>query len=91
MLGVLIVVACMVFVDSFSVVTNVTQPESMLQKKHLGITFHFVGEAVTTGIIDAYHICSEENPANPLMKSVMLTEMKIIKEMFFHHRKERDK
>ena len=74
-----------------SVVTNITQPESTLKKKHLGIAFHFIREAVATGIIEAYHIRSEENPANPLMKSILSIEMKIIKEMFFHRGSNADK
>ena len=78
---------CKVFTDSLSVITNVTQTALTLKKKHFGITFHYVREAVTVGIIDVYHIRSEDNPANPLTKSVSSMEMNIIKEMFFHRRK----
>ena len=91
MLGVPIDGACKVFADILSIVTNITQPESTLKKKHLGIAFHFVREVVAAGIVEAYHICLEENPANPLTKSILSTEMKIIEEMFFHRGSNADK
>ncbi|MGH7955373.1 MAG: Ty1/Copia family ribonuclease HI [Gloeomargaritales cyanobacterium] len=76
---------CIVFGDNLAVVTNTTKPASMLKKKkkHLGISYHLVREAVAAGIVTVYHIDSEENPANPLTKPEKLANLKIIEEMFF--------
>ena len=75
---------CIVFGDNLSVVMNSTDPSSQLKKKHLGITYHLVQEAVAAGIIKIYHIDTKDNLANPLTKAVTLLEGKIIKEMFFY-------
>ncbi|MGH3053743.1 MAG: Ty1/Copia family ribonuclease HI, partial [Gaiellaceae bacterium] len=84
MLGISLDEPCIVFGDNLAVVTNATEPASMLKKKHLGISYHLVREAVAAGIITVYHISSEENPANPLTKSEKVANLKIIEEMFFY-------
>ena len=64
-------------------VTHSTEPQSSSKKKHLSISFHLVREAVAVEIIDIFHIDSEDNPSNPLTKSVSGPSLKIIEEMFF--------
>ncbi|MGH7955112.1 MAG: Ty1/Copia family ribonuclease HI, partial [Gloeomargaritales cyanobacterium] len=86
MLGVTLNEPCMVFGDNLAVVTNASFASSMLKKKHLGISYHLVREAVAAVIISVYHISSEDNPANPLTKSEKLANLKILEEMFFYAR-----
>ena len=87
MMGVPVKGPCIVFGDSLLVVSNVTQPESTLKKKHLGIAYHFVQEAAAAKIIKVYHIDTHNNPANPLTKLCSNAELKIIEEMFFDRAK----
>ncbi|MGH7954585.1 MAG: reverse transcriptase domain-containing protein [Gloeomargaritales cyanobacterium] len=84
MLGVKIDGPCFVFGDNLAVVSNATIASSMLKKKHLGISYHLVREAVAAGIISVFHIDSEDNPANPLTKSEKLANLKILEEIFFY-------
>ena len=64
--------------------TNAINPTLQLKKKHLGIAFHFVHEAVTAGIIHVCHIDSNDNLANLLTKPESLTKLKIIEDKFFY-------
>ena len=72
------------FTDNMSIIKSSTMPSETLKKKHLSICYHYVREAFTAGIIWIFHIKSEDNPANPLTKSTVLTNMKIIEEHFFY-------
>ena len=54
-----------------SAVFNITTvPSSVLKKKHLGIGYHQVWEAVAAGIIRFCHINSTENLADVMTKSL---------------------
>ena len=47
-----------------SVVLNTTVPSSVLKKKHLGIGYHRVREAIAAKVLRFAHIRSEENLAD---------------------------
>lgn len=61
MFGVPIEGAMNVYCDNDSVVNNSTKPESTLKKKHNGIAYHHVWEAVAAGTI---HIVWEPTDSN---------------------------
>ena len=52
--------------DKMSVVLNTTVPSSVLKKKHLGICYHRVREAIAAGVMRFSHISSEDNLADVL-------------------------
>ena len=54
--------------DNMSVLLNTTIPSSMLKKKHLGVSYHRVREAIAARIILFSHIPSESNFADLLTK-----------------------
>ena len=56
--------------DNMSVVLNTTVPSSVLKKKHLGIGYHRVREAVAAKVMRFAHIRSEENLADILIKAL---------------------
>jgi hypothetical protein len=58
----------MMFGDNNSVVTNSTVPQSKLQKRHLGLSYHKVREAVAADIVRFKHISGGVNPADILSK-----------------------
>jgi hypothetical protein len=70
MLGIPIVEghATNVFCDNESVVNNSTNVESVLNKKHSSVAYHYVCWAVADGIITVAWIRSEENLADPFTK-----------------------
>ena len=68
MLGVPVEGPTNVLCDNKSVVTNSTEPASVLKKKHNAIAYHKVREAVAAGIIRVAHIKSHMNVADILTK-----------------------
>ena len=84
MLGVKVKGTSYIFTDNMSIIKSSTIPSAALKKKHLSICYHYVQEAIAAGIIWIFHIKLEENPSNPLTKSLALTNMKIIEEHFFY-------
>jgi hypothetical protein len=62
-----------IFCDNESVVKNSTKVESVLNKKHSSIAYHYVRWAVAAGIITVAWIESGENLSDPFTKR--LTEM----------------
>jgi hypothetical protein len=56
------------FCDNESVVKNSTNVESVLNKKHSSVAYHYVRWAVAVGIIIVIWIRSEENLADPFTK-----------------------
>jgi hypothetical protein len=70
MFGVPIMDAANVYCDNASVVTNTTQPESTLKKKHNAIAYHRVREAVAAGTIRVAKEDSDTNIADMLTKNV---------------------
>ena len=54
--------------DNLSVVLNTTVPSSVLKKKHLGICYHRVREAVAAKVMRFVHILSGDNLADLLTK-----------------------
>ncbi|MGH3053654.1 MAG: reverse transcriptase domain-containing protein, partial [Gaiellaceae bacterium] len=83
MLGIQVDQPCIVFGDNLAVVSNATDPASMLKKKHLGISHHLVRESVAARIIRVFHILTDDNPANAFTKSETVEKLKILEEMFF--------
>ena len=67
-LGVNIRVKSYMFGDNESVVNSSTLPHAKLHKRHTALSFHRVREAIASGILDFYHIRSEDNPADILSK-----------------------
>ena len=68
MFGVLIDGASNVMCDNKSVVTNSTEPASVLKKKHNAICYHRVREAVAAKIIRIAHIPTGQNLADMFTK-----------------------
>jgi tellurite resistance-related uncharacterized protein len=70
MFGILIVEghARNVFCYNEIVVKNSTNVESVLNKKHSSVAYHYVRWAVAAGIITVTWIRSEENLADPFTK-----------------------
>ncbi len=68
MLGVPLDGPALMLGDNMSVVLNTTVPSSVLKKKHLGIGYHRVREAVAAKILRFAHIPSEDNVADVLTK-----------------------
>ena len=66
MMGVLIDGQTSVFCDNKSVVTSTSVPTSNFSKKHFGICYHAVREAVAVGIHQIVHIAGEFNPTEVL-------------------------
>ena len=68
MLGVPLDGPALMLGDNMSVVLNTTVPSSVLKKKHLGIGYHRVREAIAAKVLRFAHIRSEENLADILTK-----------------------
>ena len=47
------------FGDNGSVVTSSTIPDSQLGRRHLALSYHYVREAVASGMVKFYHIPGE--------------------------------
>ena len=58
------------FGDNKSVVDSASIPDFNIKKRHLALCFHKMREAVAAGIINYIHIDGDENPADPLTKSL---------------------
>jgi hypothetical protein len=56
--------------DNKSVMTNIGQADSQLQKKHVAISYHLVREAVASGIIQPFHLAGKYNPSDILTKMI---------------------
>ena len=84
MLGVKVEGPSYMFTDNMLIIKSSAMPSAELKKKHFSICYHYVQEAIAAGIIWIFHIKLEDNPVNPLTKSTVLTNMKIIKELFFY-------
>ena len=57
-----------IYYDNQSVVTNSSNVESMLNKKHNSIAFHYTRWNVAAGIISIAWISTKENLADPFTK-----------------------
>ena len=68
MLGVPLDGPALMLGDNMSVVLNTTVPSSALKKKHLGIGYHRVREAIAAKILRFAHVRSEDNLADILTK-----------------------
>jgi hypothetical protein len=68
MMGIPIEGSTSVFCDNKSVVTSTSVPESTLNKKHLGICYHSVREAIAARIMRVTHIDGKFNLADCLTK-----------------------
>jgi hypothetical protein len=68
--GVPVTHASGIFSDNMSVLLNIQQPDSQLCKKHLAISYHVSNESCAAHIIEPFHISSNQNYANPLMKQL---------------------
>ena len=67
-LGVPIEGKAYLFGDNESVIKSGSIPHSMLSKRHLALAYHYVREAVASGVIAFHHIPGEDNPADILSK-----------------------
>ena len=67
-LGVPIADSSFLFGDNESVVTSSTVPHSMLSKRHHGLSYHYVREAVASRMVEFHHIPGVINPADILSK-----------------------
>ena len=67
-LGVPIADSSYLFGDNESVVTSSTIPHSMLSKRHHGLSYHYVREAVASRMVEFHHIPGTLNPADILSK-----------------------
>jgi hypothetical protein len=56
------------FGDNESVIKSGTIPESPLRKRHLGLSYHYVREAVSSDAVHFYHMAGDSNPADILSK-----------------------
>ena len=54
--------------DNKSVVDGATIPHRRLNKRHLMLSWHYVREAIATGMYDYVHIPGSINPADILSK-----------------------
>ena len=70
MLGVPLDGPALMLGDNMSVVLNTAVPSSVLKKKHLGIGYHRVKEAIAAKVLRFAHIKSEENLADALTKAL---------------------
>ena len=56
------------FGDNESVVTSGSIPHSQLSKRHHGLSYHYVREAVASVMVSFHHLSGEWNPADVLSK-----------------------
>ena len=59
-----------VFGNNWGVIQSASIPESELKKKHIAISYHYVREAISARIIDAYWLQSHENFADICTKAL---------------------
>ena len=64
-----------IFVDNKSVLLNVTNPASTLNKKALALAHHFVREHQSGEVINAQQISSKDNCADCLTKALNSTAL----------------
>ena len=68
MLGIPLEYQTYMFGDNASVVMQGTIPHSKLTKRHHALSYHYVREAVTTGMLKFFHLPGVQNPADVLTK-----------------------
>ena len=84
MMGVPVEKTSLLLGDNMSVLINTTIPSSMLKKKHLGVSYHRVREAIAANIVTFSHIPSDENFADLLTKPLSShLHNKLIKPLIF--------
>jgi hypothetical protein len=71
MMGIPVIGPARVYCDNKSVVTNATDPASVLNKRHNAICYHRVREAQAAGIIYVSWIPGQENLADLFTKTTM--------------------
>ncbi len=64
------------FCENSSVVTNLTQPTSMLKKKHKLIAYHRIREAVADNIIHIGWVKSHKNLVDMINKPLVGTKLR---------------
>ena len=69
-LGIPVTEPTKVFGDNWRVIQSASIPESELKKKHIAISYHYVQEAISAKIIDAYWVKSSENFADICTKAL---------------------
>ena len=62
-----------VFGDNLSVIQNANNPDAVIKKKHVAISFHLVREAIAAKIIAPSHVYSQQNFADILTKPLPST------------------
>jgi hypothetical protein len=71
--------------DNMSVVLNITVPSTVLKKKHNGIAYHRLREAIAPRMMRFAYIKSEENVSDVLKKSLINEKFHyLMKRLLFH-------
>ena len=66
MLSVPVLGKSFLFGDNQSVVNSAMVPRYLLKKRNHVMYFHYVREEVSSGIVEMYHISSQENPSDTM-------------------------
>jgi hypothetical protein len=67
-LGIKVTKPCRLYGDNLGVIQNATIPEGTLKKKHVALSYHFVREAVSVGVISAFKVDGKDNFADVFTK-----------------------
>ena len=59
-----------IYGDNWSVIQSANIPDSEMKKKHIAISYHYVREAITAGIVNPIWINSHENFSDIMTKAV---------------------
>ena len=84
-LGVCIKHVSYMFGDNKSVVDSSTIPHSRLHKRHMALSFHYVREAISSGMLYFGFIDGKINPADILSKHWGYQQVKDMLNLLLHH------
>ena len=73
-MGIKVDKATNVYIDNMGVVLNASNPGSMLNKKSVALSYHFVREHVANNVIEIQKVDSKDNHTDPFTKSLNSTE-----------------
>jgi hypothetical protein len=59
-----------IFGDNFTVIQNASDPFTTLKKKHVAISFHFVHEAITAGVVAPFWFQGKHNLSDIMTKQI---------------------
>jgi hypothetical protein len=58
------------FGDNFSVIQNANDPDVILKKKHVAISFHVIHEAIAAGVVAPYWLKGKHNVSDIMTKQI---------------------